>query len=429
MKTNKQHLLSLIAATALLAACSSVDETDTPLADSQKTEPTAINFNAYVNRSTTRGGEKGTLDATALQTNGFGVFAYYTDNAPYSFTALPNFMYNQQVTYVTDHWTYTPLKYWPNEHGSGAQSLGIDRLSFFAYAPYTAVDDIGYATTDPNCGIVSLTRPNENGYPYVRYYVSTDPSKCVDLCWADPGVNTAATTINLEKPDITTAVTFNFKHALAALNVQIDANFAGGESLDANTHIYVRSITFTGFATKGQLNLYNGAWNNLECDCDVTSDPITIHDGRWDGFEGVSVSFNENPTGLNPVIIQSEKYADTPTAGVTASTVNLFNAGAGDETTPIYVIPTGVPMRVTIVYDVETIDPKLVADYLGDGETHGSSIENRITKEVTLTGDHLIAGNKYTIKLHLGMKSVKVEADVKAWEDGATAPVDLPGNN
>ena len=37
--------------------------------------------------------------------------------------------------------------------------------------------------------------------------------------------------------------------------------------------IWVRSITFKGFAERGQLNLNNNTttprWNNLDCDCDL----------------------------------------------------------------------------------------------------------------------------------------------------------------
>lgn len=430
MKTMKQHLLFFLAATSMLAACSSMDESADQPADKQQTDQQAVTFGAYVNRGTTRSGTAGELSTTSLQTGthataGFGVFAYYTDNAPYSTTALPNFMYNQQVTYSVDRWTYSPVKYWPNETGSTAQSTGstgIDRLTFFAYAPYVEVSDPNFGlTAAPSSGIAALTRANESGYPYVRYYVDTDPSKCVDLCWAETTGH-----INMVKPtgSTNTPISFNFKHALAALNVQIDADVDNttphdhANPVDGNTRIYVRSITFTGFATKGQLNLYTGAWNNLECDCDVTSAPVTIYDGRWDGYEGMSASPNENPTGLNPVIVQSGAYTTTSsftstTTGVTNTAVNLFNSA--EATDPIYVIPTNVRVRVNIVYDVETYDPKLVSQYLGDGSTNGSTIENNIT--ATLAEDFKItAGKKHTIKLHLGMKSVKVNATVADWE-------------
>lgn len=433
MKTMKQHLLFFLAATSMLAACSSMDESADQPADKQQTDQQAVTFGAYVNRGTTRSGTAGELSTTSLQTGthataGFGVFAYYTDNAPYSTTALPNFMYNQQVKYSGARWTYSPVKYWPNETGSTAQSTGIDRLTFFAYAPYVEVSDPNFGlTAEPSSGIAALTRANENGFPYVRYYVDTDPSKCVDLCYATK-------VENMTKPTTDSPVTFNFQHALAALNVQIDADVDNTtlhdhtNAVDVNTRIFVRSVTFTGFATKGQLNLYSGAWNNLDCDCDVTSAPVTIYDGRWDGYEGMSESPNERPAGLNPAIVQSGAYTTTSsftstTTGVTKTAVNLFNSATA--TDPIYVIPTNVRVRVNIVYDVETYDPKLVSQYLGDGVTNGSTIENNITA-ILAEGFKITAGKKHTINLHLGMKSVKVEATVSNWETGGNADVEVP---
>ena len=43
------------------------------------------------------------------------------------------YMYNQLMVYnsSTEAWDYTPIKYWPNEHGSSATSAHIDKLSFW----------------------------------------------------------------------------------------------------------------------------------------------------------------------------------------------------------------------------------------------------------------------------------------------------------
>jgi hypothetical protein len=96
---------------------------------------------------------------------------------------------------------------------------------------------------------------------------------------------------------------------------------------------------------------------------------------------------------------------------------------------PVMVIPTpGVPVSVTIVYDVETEDSRL-AGLLSDGVTHGSSVENKITKNITTTQGNMIlsAGKKYVVKLHLGLTSVKFEADVADWTT-TDAEINLPQN-
>ena len=433
--------MMLLTAVLLLAACTDADEaTDALVSDAQ-----VVDFGAYVNRGTTRGGSSGELSTVKMRDGdkGFGVFAFYTHEAPYNQMALPNFMYNQQVTYnsPSTEWTYSPVKYWPNGEGDtkGLTGQSPHYITFFAYAPYVAPNTLGQVE---GTGITGLTRVNEHGDPIVRYCASMEPSKAVDLCWATPHFNET-------KPDVATRVNFNFHHALSSLNVQMDADIDvvshAASSLDGHTRIYVRSVTFTGFTDKGQLNLNNTGtlpvWSKLDCDCDLTAAPYTLYDGRRDDYEGVSSTFNERPTGLNPAIVQSGLYTVrnpwdsgtySTTPGVTNNAVNLFDvsemtSAAGEKAAaPIYVNPTNDPMTVNIVYDVETYDPKLVSQYLGDGQTHGSTIENNIT--ATISTIQMQAGKRYNVKLHLGMASVKVDASVTAWDYGGSATVNVPEN-
>ena len=137
-----------------------------------------------------------------------------------------------------------------------------------------------------------------------------------------------------------------------------------------------------------------------------------MKDGRRDGREGATgaEATNELPQGLNPVIVQD---AGSSTDGVTAVPVDLF-AGS-----TVFMIPTGEAMTVTIVYDVETPNDDLTT-YISDGTTHGSSIENRISKTITWSsGTGLQSGKKYNLALHLGMNSVKFDAAVDDWDDNA----------
>lgn len=461
----------ILAAAALsFAACSSDDEF-APKQEAQSEQ--AIEFNAYVGRGTTRAGAVGTITNSdgsgtkkLLQATGFGVFGYYTDGKPYSETAIPNFMYNQLVS-GGGSWNYSPLKYWPNEFGTDATSDDKDMLTFFAYAPYVAVNPgTGRVTSGSNTsGIVGLTSNTATGDPYVKYYVDFDPENRVDLlygvakeAWATTdgvvsGIGTAITVgnpfIDLVKPTTGKKVYFDFKHALASLNVTIDA-FVDGEDatndLDKNTRIWVRSVTFEGFTDKGSLNLNSVAddplWYELSStNTRIGSGVVTIYDQRRDGKEGHTnaVATSEKPFDLNPAIVQSAPYAaysagtglkiSDDVTGVTNTTVNLFNSTTAEE--PIFVIPTDDDVKVTIVYDVETYDPN-VAGYLSDGVLKGSTIENKITKTIswdTASGAAAMdAGKKYTINLHLGMTSVKFDAFVTDWATGDDADTDLPKN-
>ena len=444
--------LLFVVVAMLLASCSEeVDSlngggTDT----SGKTEvsvPTPLSFSAYVNRAITRAGYKGELTTSTgtrnLQTEGFGVFGYYTDDKLYTPVYQPNFMYNTKVS--TANWSYEPVRYWPNETGSNAESQSVDRLSFFAYAPWVEVTPAtGIVTAtgdDAEYGIVSLTRNGATGDPFVRYNVSLDPARQVDFCWGVAGDDFSSSAdasvpnnikkdkpfVDVVKPATGDKISFNFKHALASLNMQINA--ALDVSDVANTKIYVRQVTFEGLTLKGSFNLNNDkpTWYDLSGMSFVSADPVTIYDGRADGREAMAKNDNETPTGLNENIVQSVSYGTGVKSGVTASAVNLFSSNTPDAS--LYVIPTTRPLRITIVYSVETVASHL-PDYLADGVTKGSSVQNRVTRKVTLAGGSggdvlLSAGNKYTINLHLGIGSVQVSGTVGDWDGTVTGSTEL----
>ena len=419
----KRFRFPILAASALmmLAACTSTDESVND--ELKNAEPQPVTFGTYVNQSVTRAGTAGDITTTALlgTAGGFGVFGYYSDNVEYSGNLVPNFMYNQQVTYSASAWTYTPIKYWPNEFGSSAASEGIDKLSFFAYAPFVAVTpSTGYATGSTTDNITQLTRNTATGDPMVKYIVNTSGDG-VDLLW---GVNSSGLPyLNQSRTAGTTSddkITFTFKHALAKLT----ATIATDNSIDANSKVYVRSITITGFAAKGMLNLNNITANTplwLSYDgADPTFEGLTFNDGRKDGREGMAdgAQANEKNQLLNSTIIQT----NTATGGVTNSVANLFS------TTDLYVIPSGGTenVDVTIVYDVETEDANL-STKLSDGSTPGSSIENRITKTAVFgASTGFVAGNAYTINITLGMKQVQLNATVETWGTGSSGTVKLP---
>ena len=451
----RKNFLTIALLAAMFAGCASEMENQQQTPEKPVAEgKTPVSFSAYADRGVTRSGLTGLMDLTALQKpadedGGFGVFAYYTDLKKYDQTYVPNFMYNQGVFYNAGNWEYSPVMYWPNESGSDAQSDDEDKVSFFAYAPYVEhTSAASGSVADATYGITGFSRNSTAGDPLVKYIANFSTANSVDLCWgvcnqpnwgkiqggATQSMTTGLPWLDVEHPQTTTQkMNFTFKHALAQLNVQINAE---GDALDANTKIYVRSISFTGIAMKGALNLNNTTADEpLWLDYSGTTDlpygeSVTVKDGRRDGREGTSgaEATNETPAGLNPNIIQNSSATD----GVTTTAQNLFSPSGtfadpenptDDEVTarrkePVYVIPTGEAMTVTIVYDVETENASL-SSYLSDGYTHGSSIENKITKTIYYNqeGLSLKSGNKYTLSLHLGMNSVKFDASVDDWDN------------
>lgn len=212
-------------------------------------------------RAIASGGSKGDITTTVLKTGdyGFGVVAYHTDASTWagaSNTVIPNFMWNQQVTWSTDnsYWTYSPVKYWPNDfstskvdnkegNGEGKEAWGSKnggKVSFFAYAPFvpfstssssfkgkTASKESSPATT----GITAITANSVGAEPNVYYVLGTaDVNNSVDLLWGlrgnSSGYNLATNTVDqnpvtsdyntdLTKQSVSENVNFLFKHALA----------------------------------------------------------------------------------------------------------------------------------------------------------------------------------------------------------------------
>jgi len=122
---------------------------------------------------------------------------------------------------------------------------------------------------------------------------------------------------------------------------------------------------------------------------------------------------------LNGTIIQGG-------SGVTNTPVNLLKGG---DDTSIMLIPTGVggTPKLTIKYDVETTDNNL-AGTLTNPLANGSVIENVIYKNLTTIAS-IEAGKEYTIRIHLGMTSVKVDAEVTDWASQTPEDINLPHND
>ncbi len=458
MKKDIFHAAFVLAAITLmgLGSCTSIDQDDAGSVMSTNDVP--VTLDAYTGRTPgSRSGEIGTLvnneslasGEVSLRTAGFGVFSYYHDGTKYSQNSLPDFMWNEKVTYELGHWTYSPVKYWPNEPDADPASGDSCSLSFFAYAPYVnAKPNTGFVDDD-SYGITGLSRNSKAGDPIVGYRCSLAPQADVDLCWGvcdkinwgalnETGVQQINATAglpwtNVIRPKLATGqyLTFGFHHALSQLNVQIDADpdvldhGDGAPALGDDTKIYLRSVSFMGFSLTGKLNLNNtvastALWlNDQETDIIDGAKTVTIHDGRLNGLEGIAAAGTgaENFLGLNASLISDN---GNTTSGVTASPANLF---ASDElTAPVLVIPNGAPLAVTVTYDVETADPALKGQLLSDNVTYGTRSHNRITKQIFLNDDYLTLenGKSYTLKLHLGLASVGFEASLGDWTDYGT---------
>lgn len=416
-----KKIFTLAAVAALvLSACAKI-ETEKPVVD----EP--VGFAAYAGNALTKAGTAGEMTTTALQTAGFGVFAYQT-TGDYSSSAEPNFMYNTKVS--TSSWTYSPIKYWPNQVANGntdsqsATAIQADKVSFFAYAPHvpvTASTGVPSGSVSVAEGITALTSNATAGDPKVTYKVSNDLNKQVDLLWAVSngatwnnvagGTNTPTAGkpyLNLQKPAIGTAIHFYFKHALAQINLQAVAAYnqttAGGDAKDG-VKITIASVELS------VPNQYETAVLNLN--------NTGVNTPLWEDATGSStLALTVSGDNINSTLKDGgDVDAASQPAGVTATATDVIVDGKY-----YTVIPTSAntPVNVKVTYYVTTDDADLKNGY--------SRVENVISKDVTFANG-FAAGTKNTIKMILGISEVKFEAEVSDWADGTTGNVNLPINN
>ena len=354
-----------------------------------------------------------------------------------------------------------------------AQFLGYASVDAFRAAEgYKDADDAEealkmlFAKQQQGKNVTALSRNADKGDPIVNYVVDTNPQTSVDLLWGvaakDNGFKGLAAPeatvtegncyLDLSKQiGVSDSIKWRFYHALAKLNVQIiaasdiatqgTASYAanGADALAKATKIYLRSIDFTGFAMRGALNLHSEPvtteyklkpnWMNFD-GTDLTASTVTFYDGLKDGKEGYTdnIATGEKPLGLNPVLIEeptTKTWADKRQGIPTQQDANLF-AGAKTADDAVFVIPTNERMAITVIYDVMTRDT-LLNQNLSDGFTKGSRVQNKISQ--TLKDLKLEAGKAYSIKLVVGIESVKIDVKVEPWDTTEAAKdVDLPYN-
>jgi len=202
----------------LLGGCAAIDEDTSDCASALQQESSAdvITFGLSDDASTRT--PSGTIsDVSGLYTDGFGVFACHTGLHTYAASDITsNFMYNQKVTYDngTAHWTYEPLKYWPNgETADGDEEY----VSFFGYGPYSKADGSDKAS---RC-ITSMIDSREMGDPWIVYQLGGTPDDWkddqVDLVYGfvkDRQKKTNASQATAYHHE-SNYVAFDFRHALA----------------------------------------------------------------------------------------------------------------------------------------------------------------------------------------------------------------------
>lgn len=352
-----------------------------------------------------------------LQQTGFGVTAYTTGEKDYTVGQtdyIPNFMYNQLVSYNTAFktWDYSPTVYWPE-----------GKTSFFAYAPYQ--QDASERLTAMN-GSTSFSGGNSyQGDPTVTYSVAEDPTKSVDLLWA---TNTEGLSwLNQTKPAVSSRLTFYFRHALAKVNLQAEYVVEKGTEEDtqtsANTLVLIDSIYVEGddsLPSTATLSLANTTASTPQWSQPSGKVKVVIGSSALNGkYASASVTdddsfkkVKEGGGGL-PMILNggADKATDillpmtSPAGNATPAALMLIPSSTTSS--------TAMTMRVTVVYTIVSYDENLKYN---NPQYLAFIRHQRVSGSCTFSGG-LVAGRVYSVRLKIGLHALRFQVDADNWQE------------
>lgn len=365
-------------------------------------------------RSTRAVGPINSLEDLKSLVDGFGVFAYFTDETPWvdaisgkavgdATYPTPNFMFNQPVTWdllndnSTYDWTYSPPKYWPNSSDNATPR----RISFFAYVPWTYTNDDG--TTGETEGIIKLTN-STNKSPHIDFVQPASPTLQSDLLWAsctDATRNGQGLIVLNGDGHTYQKVPLTFRHALACVEVYVqrmyDEPTYSGKHPEQETHtkLFVSKLKLqntTTITNRGTLNLSTGNWVSSQ------------------GSEN-NMTFAE--AVLNDAISSSDMTEKWPLSGygVDQELRPLFKSGR-----PMMLMPQELTLTPMLTYTMLTQDNSLELSTLTDSEGNKYARIDHETagNQINLT---LQSGKKYRLVLHIGVETVRFEVvSVVDWD-------------
>ena len=352
-----------------------------------------------------------------LMQTGFGVTAYATGEKDYTAGQkdyIPNFMYNQLVSYNTASktWDYSPTVYWPE-----------GKTSFFAYAPYQ--QDASERFTAMNGKTDFLQGNAVKGDATVTYSVAEDPTKSVDLLWA---TNTEGLPwLNQTKPAVSSRLTFYFRHALAKVNLQAEYVVEKGTEEDtqtsANTLVLIDSIYVEGdgsLPSTATLSLANTTASTPLWSQPLGKVKVVIGSSALNGlYASASVTdadafkkVKEGGGGL-PMILNggTDKATDillpmtSPAGNATPAALMLIPSSTTSS--------TATTMRVTVVYTIVSYDENLIYN---NPQFLAFTRHQRVSGSCTFS-DGLVAGRVYSVRLKIGLHALRFQVDADNWQE------------
>ncbi len=382
MKQN--YFIGLIACAALTMTGCSNEEINAP---QQSQGNNAIEFSTYLGRNAQ--GSRGTeTSTTSIQNSGFGVLAYYTENANFSAdTNKPNFMWNQKVTYSNSAWSYTPVKYWPTKVG--------DKVSFFAYAPYVE---------NGNNNVIVLSGNSVAGAPTATITLPDDPSKTIDFV--------AAVQMNKTHDNSASAnnnVSFTLKHEMTRVKVQAKLDKSVYSDTDAKhkTFVVIKNVKFNDKGQFYKSGTYTFSTDDSKRGTWATTDNATAYSldlNKVMKKETIKVTDAKGESGSGDY-----QKGEDGIKLVNTDPVSLFKDDQYLFLIPVANLIDG-KATATIEYDIVTEDSRLAVGY---------SCTNA-TKTVKLPAGTLQQGKSYNYTFIINLDEIVLDATVEQWDETAS---------
>ena len=417
-------------------------------------------------------------DLKAL-TDGFGVFAYFTDEFKWGQTTLgvPTggvpiaaaggsqlfFMQNQNVYWPKDvagnpvsagtnaNWTYEPPKYWPNYSNNDISEARY--ISFFAYAPYQTEAQVAANATTGGITTINVTK-TANSVPSVTYKLNTTPGSQTDLLWANcaNATRNGQGLVTLSGDDkVYQRVPLIFHHALASADIYVQRIYdgisttndnqlvSGKESYDTKIFIGSLQLASTDAKIEGTLSLEDGTWSNY------SSTPLTFTFDSSNMMNWVSGSINANDANdAEPVRVyeldkwdylwndDGTRWHDDGTTEAAVRKANAWPSGVTEKprrlnpaSHQLLLLPagSGVTLTPTVTYSFVTRDDGLQNGYLQDTQGAAGNNSRRYYRLLhsNITGNsiklNVESGKHYTLLLHIGVEHVTFEVvSVEDWD-------------
>lgn len=280
-------------------ACSSEETTRTAETTSQLRP---IAFGDAYTVTPTRSSEIFTATKGIPLGQSIGIYAYLhnTDTRNYS-EDIPNFMFNQQATSRddADYFSYSPLKYWPNDDNS--------KVSFIAYFPYSngAAND-GTRFSVASTGITPLLANSDTGLPTFEFTVKDDIDQQVDFLVSDVMANLPKTRDTEGDPgqpfndlSIKDRVTFLFKHMTAKVEFRIVAD---PDIYKDIVHFHLNTLTVSNLYKNGTLTpTYNPTTGETKCTWGESTTPAK---------HGVTPDYKLNFKTYEPQLLMPQELGD-----------------------------------------------------------------------------------------------------------------------